>query len=179
MRKMSAKTDERLCAILIGAISVALPVFVYAQETTFAQPGDTGSIEYPVGNLLESDGPLEGARMEVDKPAFFTVTGVSVLGPDTIPPAVVKTFVVEYEIGEGAPEGPFTVTLRPRAETENVEPVMSALDTSVSFDIADPLFLVGGRKLTLSGSAGKTRENSRVLSFQHRVQNPGSEGRNA
>lgn len=145
-----------------------------AYAETFVAPGDVGTIEYPLQNSSISDAVLQDATLEYQAPAHFIVKTASIRGPHSIPPAETFSFIVEYEIAAGAPEGPLEIILQPRSpsssdEEVEVAPALTTLDTSVSFDIADPLFLVENEKLTLSGSAGKTRENSGLPEFYHRV----------
>ena len=136
----------RLRAVGLGAATIWLSMgLLHAQP--FVAPGDTGSIEYPLENSSASNADLEDAMLDVDHPTHFVVKSASIRGPHSIPPAQTYSFVVEYEIAANAPEGSFDVTLKPRSPSESIDgvdvtPDLSTLDTQVSFNIADPLFLV-------------------------------------
>lgn len=78
----------------------------------------------------------------------------------------VDEFIIEQIDLSGISDGTHTI----KVDTLDIAGVPSpSAGTSVSFDIADPLFLVEGRKLIFSERAGKTRENSGPPGFYHRA----------
>ena len=115
--------------ILTAAIVFSLPLFGLAQ--TFVKPGDTGTIEFPIYSDATSFEAAEGVQILANAPSFFIVKNTSILGPSSIQPAGTKNFVVAYEIGSDAQEGPFTVDLNVNMDSLNVYPDTATLTASV------------------------------------------------
>ena len=117
--------------IRTAAIVFCLPILGVAQ--TFVKPGDTGTIEFPIGNDSESVALAEGAEITVDAPSYFIVKNTSVLGPVSEDPAQTKTFIVNYEIGQDAPDGSFSTKLNFSATTLPIDPAPDTVSASVDF----------------------------------------------
>lgn len=60
-----------------AAIVFCLPIAGWTQ-TCFVKPGDTGSIELPIENDIDSVADLEGAGIIVEAPSDFAVEATSV-----------------------------------------------------------------------------------------------------
>lgn len=168
---MTSQTGRvRHISLIFIACFVAV-VSVHAQ--TFVAPGDTGSIEYPLNNSSISDAALEDAELQYAAPAHFIVKSASIRGPHSIPPAETYSFVVEYEIAAGAPEGSFNVTLKPRSpstsdETVTVAPDLATLDTQVIASIAGPYFSDGREKLIFPDFAAKAHPRPGLYDIHNR-----------
>ena len=117
--------------IRTAAIVFCLPLIGVAQ--TFVKPGDTGSIEFPIGNDSESVALAEGAEITVDAPAYFIVKNTYILGPVSEDPGQTKTFIVTYEIGQDAPDGSFSANLKFKATTLPISPDPDTVLASVGF----------------------------------------------
>ena len=114
-----------------AVIVFCLPLVGLAQ--TFVKPGDTGAIEFPIYSEATSFEAAEGVKILTNAPSFFIVKNTSILGPSSIQPAGTKNFVVDYEIGSDAQEGPFTVDLNVNMDSLNVHPDTATLTASVDF----------------------------------------------
>lgn len=114
-----------------AVIVFCLPLIGLAQ--TFVKPGDTGAINFPIENDIESVALAEGAEITVDAPSYFTVKNTSILGPSSKDPGQTKTFVVNYEIGQDAPDGSFSANLNFKATTLPIVPDPATLTAKVDF----------------------------------------------
>lgn len=173
VRRLGFKLILRM--VIVGLMASFSDGVAFGQ--TFVKPGDSGSIELPIENVLPTDGPAEGVEIFASvEPAAFaphvTVSGVgSVLGPLNIAAQQTQTFVIQYAVGPNAPEGSFDVVIHADMITVGVVPDITDVSqvSRVSFNIADPLFLVGGQKLIFSESAIQNAENQGGRGFYHRA----------
>lgn len=113
-----------------------------ASAEVFVKPGDVNFIEFPIEHLLDSAADIENLELSIVGPTDFIVQATSIKGPVTLSPGQSKTFRIDYEIAAGAPEGPFNVELSFTATTEDVDPKLDDLDTSVDFPIGRGPFSV-------------------------------------
>ncbi|HDL64120.1 MAG TPA: 6-bladed beta-propeller, partial [Proteobacteria bacterium] len=148
--KVKVKKKTTVVLILLMAF---FPITVFA---TIVEPGDTGSIIFPVKNAVESVGNMEGVEIEVNAPSIFIVKGTSLLGPQTISPNNSYSFKVYYKISSSAPPGIFEVKLKIKPTTPNCipKPPDTSWEVIIPFEVVS--FKVTVNPPTMSIEQGET-----------------------
>ena len=114
--------------------------------TTIAvQPGDDGSIEYDLENAPDSEGSLDGVQLILSQDDRFTLQGGSGLIPVSIPPGTNQQMVVNYSIPHDAPDGILSIVVYATATTEDIDPALDTLVSTVDFIPREAPFLVGAQ----------------------------------
>jgi len=125
-------------AVFFAVAAVGLFVGPAAAQT-FVKPGDEGTIEFPIENILPTDGPAEGVKISarVEPAEFASAVTIdeagSTIGPLDVASGQTRTFVVKYIVGSGAPEGSFNIVLHADMITVGASPDLTDPASDVLF----------------------------------------------